>query len=176
MAIKGKRIIIKQTIREDLENIKCLWNNVEVMKWVGFPAGIDQNINDLKEWWEKIQQNEKTHHFVVYTKKNDNFCGELYYKKDAKHKRAGLDIKLLPQMQGRGLATESLQLLISYIFKNEPQIEAVWTEPSEENAAARKLYSRCGLKSKERPTDMKPAASYWELTRKDWQKNNSNFR
>ncbi|HMA60825.1 MAG TPA: hypothetical protein VKN64_11110 [Halanaerobiales bacterium] len=67
MAIKGKRIIIKQTIREDLENIKCLWNNVEVMKWVGFPAGIDQNINDLKEWWEKIQQNEKTHHFVVYT-------------------------------------------------------------------------------------------------------------
>jgi len=136
------------------------------MKWVGFPDGLNQTINDVKKWWEKIQKSDQAHHFVIFTKDNE-FCGELFYKKDPKNKRAGLDIKLLPKMQGRGLATESLQLLISYIFKNEPQIEAVWTEPSEENSAARKLYSRCGLKSKERPADMEPAESYWELVRKD---------
>lgn len=175
MTIEGKRIIIKETEREDLENIKVLWNDGEVMKWVGFPAGLNQTIDDVKKWWEKIQKSGQAHHFVVFTKDNE-FCGELFYKKDSKHNRAGLDIKLLPELQGRGLAVESLQLLINYVFKNEPKVEAVWTEPSEENVAARKLYSRCKLTSKERPSDMKPAASYWELTRKDWEKNNSNFR
>ncbi len=92
----------------------------------------------------------------------------FFYRKDLEHKRAGLDIKFLPEAQGQGLATEALQLIIDYIFKNEDNIEAVWTEPSEENRAARNLYARAGL-AKERPADLKPGRPYWELSREDWQ-------
>ncbi|SRR6056297_235991 len=175
MTIKGKKVIIKKTEKKDLENIKSLWNKGEVMKWVGFPDGLNQTINDVRKWWEKIQKSDQAHHFVVFNK-NNKFCGELFYKKDPEHKRAGLDIKFLPEVQGKGLATESLQLLINYIFKNEPVVKAVWTEPSKENDAARKLYSRCDMKDKKRPDDMGTAESYWELTRQTWQKNNSNFK
>lgn len=173
MVIKGDRIIIKSTEKNDLESIKKLWNNGEVMKWVGFPAGLNQSIKDMQVWWKKIKENNNTHHFVVFTK-NDKFCGELYYKKEPKYNRAGLDIKFLPKLQGKGLATEALQLLINHIFNNEPEVNTLWTEPSKENVAARKLYSRCFLSSKERPKDMETAESYWELSRKEWQ-NSSNY-
>ncbi|NLC94884.1 MAG: hypothetical protein GX676_04250 [Bacilli bacterium] len=33
-------IMIKETTEEDLDNIMTLWNNGEVMKYVGFPEGL----------------------------------------------------------------------------------------------------------------------------------------
>ena len=174
MRLDGKKVIIKPTERKDLENIKDLWNNHEVMKWVGFPEGLDQSINDVTDWWKYIQKNNNAYHFVVFNK-DGKFCGELYYKKEPKYNRAGLDIKFLPEVQGKGLATDALQLLINHIFNKEPEVNAVWTEPSKENVAARKLYSRCLLSSKERPKDMEPANSYWELSRNRW-KNSYNLK
>lgn len=108
-------------------------------------------------------------HYVLLDLKRQ-FCGEVFYQKDPEHKRAGLDIKFLPEAQGKGLATEALKLLIEYIFETEEEIDAVWTEPSKENRAARALYTRCGLVEKERPADMEPAESYWELKKEDWRR------
>jgi RimJ/RimL family protein N-acetyltransferase len=170
MVIKSDRIIIKNTEEKDLENIKNLWNNGEVMKWVGSPQGLGQSIEDIKEWFSKIKQSNLAYHFIVLDK-DEKFCGELFYLKNIESRRAGLDIKFLPRGQGRGLATESLRVFIDYIFDNEKNIQSVWTEPSVENKAARKLYTRCRLQEKERPEDMEPAESYWELTRAEWKKN-----
>ncbi len=168
----GERVIIKLTEENDLKYIKDLWNEGEVMKWVGFPNGLDVTIEKVKEWFEKIRNYELAKHFVVYTNEN-TFCGELFYRKDVEHQRAGLDIKFLPNSRGKGLAAESLKLLIEYIFNNENNINAVWTEPSIDNFSARKLYSKCGLTEKVRPMDMKSADSYWELSRNELKKHNS---
>jgi RimJ/RimL family protein N-acetyltransferase len=87
---------------------------------------------------------------------------------DKIHKRAGLDIKFRPEAQGQGLATDALKILIRFVFETEPDVEEVWTEPSEENIAARRLYERCGLKPMSRPPDMEQGPSYWVLQREDW--------
>ena len=58
MIIKGDRIIIKSTEVDNLENIRNLWNNGEIMKWVGFPAGLNQSIKDVQKWWKKIKEND----------------------------------------------------------------------------------------------------------------------
>lgn len=170
MEVIGDRVIIKSTKEEDLNNILCLWNNGTVMKWVGFPEGLNQTIEDLQEWFSNLQKSELANHYVILNKSNI-FCGELFYMKKLEHRRAGLDIKLLPESQGKGLATEALKLFIDIIFKTEGQIDAVWTEPSKDNTSARDLYTRCGLEEKDRPDDMEPAESYWELTREEWEKN-----
>ncbi len=138
------------------------------MKWVGFPNGLGISLEGLQKWYSSINKSELANHFIVTYQKND-FCGEVFYEKDIEHKRAGLDIKFLPATQGKGLAAEALQLLIDYIFNNEKEINAVWTEPSEENISARKLYSRCGMVDKERPIDMQPEDSYWELSGEEWE-------
>jgi|SRR5690554_349406 len=170
MEVIGERIKIKLTEEKDLSNILILWNNGDVMKWVGYPEGLNISIEKIQEWFSGIQESELANHYVVFTR-SDLFCGELFYMKNLKHKRAGLDIKFLPESQGKGLATEALKMFVDFIFKTEEQIEAVWTEPSKENIAARGLYDRCGLSEKERPDDMESADSYWELTREEWKRN-----
>lgn len=166
----GDRVIIKSTQEKDLNNILCLWNNGTVMKWVGFPKDLNQTIEDVQEWFSNLQKYELANHYVILSKSNI-FCGELFYIKNLEHSRSGLDIKLLPESQSKGLATEALKSFIDIIFKIERQIDAVWTEPSKDNTPARGLYTRCGLEEKERQDDMEPAEFYWELTREEWKRN-----
>lgn len=83
------------------------------------------------------------------------FCGELFYRMEPEHKRAELDVKLIPEAQGRGIATAGLSWLIERIFAGEPEIDAVWTEPIPQNTASRALYARCGLLERRR---RRPAA------------------
>ena len=170
MEVIGERVNIKLTEKKDLKNILNLWNNGDVMKWVGFPEGLNISVEKIQEWFSSVQKSELANHYVVFNK-NNLFCGELFYMKNIEHKRAGLDIKFLLESQGKGLATEAFNIFIDFIFKKEEKIDAVWTEPSKNNMAARGLYARCGLSEKERPDDMEPADSYWELSREEWRRN-----
>lgn len=169
MDIISARVIIKTTKEEDLKYFQLLWNNREVMKWVGYPEGLNVTIDKLKKWLEKINKSSMRKSFVVFQADN-SFCGELFYEIDKKHQRAGLDIKFLPEAQGKGLGTESLKLLIKYIFENEIDVKYVWTEPSPKNNHARKVYEHCGLKEKSRPLDLEHGLSYWELSKNDWER------
>lgn len=167
MEIKSDRLIIRKTQECDLTNIQSLWNNGEVMKWVGFPEGLNQSMEGLKIWHRNLQKSNLAKHLVVLDSYH-NFCGELFYLKDIENECASLDIKFLPEAQGRGLAVEALKRFINFVFDTEKEIDAVWTEPSKENVLARKLYSKCGLVEKERPVHMDLGDSYWELTREEW--------
>jgi RimJ/RimL family protein N-acetyltransferase len=104
------------------------------------------------------------------------FCGEVYYSVDPVHRRAALDVKFMPEAQGKGLATDALGTLIDHIFTNELEVDAVWTEPMERNIRAQRLYARCGLKRAPRPADLLTGDSYWELQRGDWEERTTNSR
>lgn len=165
--IRGEYVTIRTTVEDDLPDLMTLWNDGEVMKWVEFPNGLGYDFDQLRNWFRQLQANPNRHHFVVHVE-GIGFCGEVYYKTDKVHRRASLDIKIIPKAQGRGIATVALTMLIDHVFESEPEIEAVWTQPSEENFAARRLYARCGLRPKPRPADLEQGPSYWELRREDW--------
>lgn len=171
----GKRVLVRSTKEEDFSALLILWNDGLVMKSVGFPQGLGYDMERVSQWYTWLQESPHRHHFVVHSPEL-GFCGEVYYETDSEHRRAGLDIKFIPMAQGRGLATDALRTIINLVFESEPEIEAVWTEPSPENLAARKLYQRCGLAEKERPADLPEGFSYWELNRVDWGKNQSSWR
>jgi RimJ/RimL family protein N-acetyltransferase len=166
MEIYSERVTIRRTNESDLPNIKKLWNDGRVMKWVGFPGGLGYDDEKLKVWFERLQADSHRHHFVVHAPEI-GFCGEVYYEVDKAHRRAALDIKFVPEAQGHGLATDAFKKLIKLVFESEPEVDAVWTDPYEENAASQKLYARCGLKPKPRPADMEAGPSYWELRREE---------
>ena len=168
LKIHGDRITLRRTTEGNLPDLMALWSNGSVMKWVGFPKGLGYDLKNIKDWFSRLQAHHNRHHFVVHSE-GVGFCGEVYYTLDRMHQRAGLDIKFSPKAQGQGLATDALKTLIRLVFKSEPCADAVWTEPSEENAAARKLYERYGLKPKPRPSDMEQG----HCVRATWQPSSS---
>ena len=168
MKIIGQKVIIKSTEEEDLKYIQSLWKNKEVMKWVGYPDGLNVTIEKLKKWLNKIDRSRLRKSFVVSELASNSFCGELFYEIDREYNRAGLDVKFLPEAQGKGLGTEAFNILIKYIFENELDVEAVWTEPAQNNIHARKVYEHCGLKISRQPVYMVHRELYMELTRDNW--------
>lgn len=167
LEICGNRATLRTITEGDVPDLMTLWNDGRVMKWVGFPNGLGYDLKKISDWLSRLQANSDRHHFVVHAE-GIGFCGEVYYAVDRMHKRAGLDIKFRSEAQRQGLATDALKTLIRFVFEMEPDVEVVWTEPSEENIAARKLYERCGLKPRPCPPDMEQGLSYWEKRRENW--------
>jgi RimJ/RimL family protein N-acetyltransferase len=157
-------VTLRATTPDDLEALMSLWNDGRVMGWVGFPDGLGYDMDRMNEWWDRQCADASRRHFAIEAD-GIGFCGETFFSVDEARRRAGLDIKLRPEAQGRGIATRALGMLIERAFAKEPAVDAVWTEPSPENCAARRLYERCGLAPAERPADLPPGASYWELRR-----------
>jgi RimJ/RimL family protein N-acetyltransferase len=147
-----------------LANLIALWNDGRVMRWVGFPDGLGWDLQRARTWLARIDADPNRHHFVLEAD-GLGFAGELYYAVQPEHRRAGLDIKLRAEAHGRGIAAAGLGVLCDRVFANEPDVDAVWVEPSAVNQAARRLYSRLGFRPVERPADLPPAESHWELQR-----------
>lgn len=160
----GERVTLRPTSEADVPDLMRLWNTGAVMRWVGFPAGLGIDEAGMRRWYERLRQAPERHHFTVRAP-DGAFCGEAFYAVEPEHQRAGLDIKLLPEAQGHGYATDALRAMIAHVFASEPAVEAVWTEPVIANLAAQRLYARCGLALSARPLDLGESESYWELRR-----------
>lgn len=157
------QVALRETTAADLPDLRALWNDGEVMRWVGYPSGLGMSAQQTAEWLAATSQDTTRHHFVV-VEAELGFCGEAYYRVHPGG-RAELDIKLRPAAQGRGIATAALTLLIDAVFAREPEVDAVFTEPNSGNVAAERLYARCGLRPAPRPPELWPADSYWERRR-----------
>jgi RimJ/RimL family protein N-acetyltransferase len=157
-------LTIRQTTEADLADVAHLWSDPEVMRWVGFPGGLHYDEEELRRWLAWVGESPDRRHFVV---RGDEigFCGELFSDVDREARRAALDVKLLPAARGRGIATAALAWLVDLVFESEPDVELVWTEPWPENEAAQQLYTRCGLRPRARPGDLRPGPSFWALAR-----------
>ncbi len=169
MEICGKRVVLRPTRADDYGFLKSIWNDGRVMKWVGFPDGVGYTDDSLKRRFENRTKDPNFHHFIVWDK-NGDACGEVHYDYVSSKRRAGLDVKIIPEVQGRGYATEALTLVIDSAFNAETDLDEVYTEPIPENEAAQKLYARCGLRPKQRPPDLGQGKSYWSLERNRWLK------
>ena len=49
-------ISINETTKNDLDNILALWNDGEVMKYVGFPNGLGETMENLIRWYGWIKK------------------------------------------------------------------------------------------------------------------------
>ncbi len=159
---KGE-ITIKETTESDLENIMSLWNNGEVMFFVGFPDGLGITLEKLKKWLEGAIKKPERCHYSIYAE-GIGYCGETFYDADVEHDLASLDIKLLPQAQGKGIAAKSLSFVIDKAF-TDGNVNRVYVEPCSENRKAWALYEKLGFVRKTRPIYLEYEDNYLELTK-----------
>ena len=161
-------ITVKETTGNDLANIKQLWADGDVMKFVGFPEGLHETDESMKKWFNRILSSRPTtNHFSIYD--NDIYCGETFFDIDKKHDNsASLDIKLFKFARGKGIATTALSYAIEEAFKNGAK--KVWVDPNPDNLKAIALYERLGFERKPMPEylmeDEGITSIYMELTQK----------
>ncbi|MCH2156299.1 MAG: GNAT family N-acetyltransferase [Opitutales bacterium] len=164
--MSSRNISIKSTEIEDLPFLKDLWNDGRVMQAVGFPDGVGETDATVLQWFERRNAQLGFRHFVVVDDQVRRYGEVCFNLVDG---MAGLDIKLAAESQGKGIATIALNEVINRAFRHSSSCELVWTEPRVENARARKLYTRCGLREGPRPKDMKRQGKpFWSLHRKEW--------
>lgn len=161
-------IEIRETSIKDIEDVKRLWDDGEVMKFVGFPEGLQESIEEMREWYKRIEEGRpKLNHYSIF--EDGIYCGESFYSIDSKHDNsASVDIKIFPFARGKGIATKALTYAISQAFLNGAS--KVWVDPHHKNLKAIALYERLGFVRKEMPlylVDPKYASSfiYMELSK-----------
>lgn len=160
-------IVIKETTANELDYVKRLWADGEVMKFVGFPEGLRETDENMRKWMASIEASRPAkNHFSIF--EDGIYCGEAFFSIDKKHgSSAALDIKLFPFARGRGIATTALRYAMEEAFKHGAQ--RVWVDPNPDNVKAIALYERLGFVRKPRPeylteyVDM--TAIYMELSR-----------
>ncbi|PKO04697.1 MAG: GNAT family N-acetyltransferase [Chloroflexi bacterium HGW-Chloroflexi-3] len=166
------RIIIKETSKEDLLNIMSLWNDGKVMSFVGYPLGLGMTLPKLIDWLTWAISKPYRCHYSIY-QHEVGYCGETFYHVDGKHKTAALDIKLLPEAQGKGIAEYALRFAIEQAFF-QGKGKRVYVDPHPDNVKAWNLYRKLGFISKPRPKYLEPWDTYLEITREDWENNRPN--
>lgn len=156
------KIRIKKTDQSDLQNVMKLWNNGQVMFYVGFPMGLGVTIERLQQWLNGVNQDIFSRHYSIYAE-NIGYCGETFYDIDREHDLARLDIKLLPKAQGKGIAAYAFSNVIDQVFSNNLATRA-YVDPHPDNKKASKLYEKLGFISKPRPEFLEKGLTYLEVT------------
>lgn len=164
------KINIKETTQDDLENILELWNNGDVMKFVGFPNGLGVTLKGLEEqWFPNINKTNKRKHYSIYHE-DLGYCGESYYEVFENNK-AALDIKLFSKARGKGIAFKGLKHAIDNAF-NIGNADIVFVDPSKKNDKAISLYKKLGFVEYPHPNINERKEHYYlELTKEEFKNN-----
>jgi RimJ/RimL family protein N-acetyltransferase len=157
------KIRIKETDQSDLLNVMRLWNDGEVMFYVGFPKGLGVTLERLQKWLDGVNRDIFRRHYSIYAE-DIGYCGETFYEIDREHDLARLDIKLLPKAQGKGIAAYAFSNVIDQVFRNGLATRAR-VDPHPDNKKAWKLYVKLGFVSKPRPKFLEKGPTYMEVTR-----------
>ncbi len=161
-------ITIRETKITDLPNVQSLWANGDVMKFVGFPEGLNESDESMREWYAWIEASRPAvNHYSIFD--GDTYCGESFYSIDPEHEgHAAMDIKLFPFARGKGIAAQGLSYAITEAFRNGAK--AVWVDPDPQNKKALALYRRLGFVEKPIPEHLRQEGYeqvYFELTKMD---------
>ena len=160
-------ISVLETNEKDLSNVQRLWADGDVMKFVGFPDGLQQTDEDMARWYRWIVASRpRLNHYSVF--EDGIYCGETFYEIDENRGgSAALDIKLFPFARGRGIAARALSFAIEEAFRQGAS--SVWVDPNVWNEKAIRLYERLGFIRKPMPEDLRETegitAIYMEKTR-----------
>ncbi len=159
------KLSIKKTTVDDLENVMKLWNDGDVMKYVGFPNGLNVTIEKLERWLVGINTNKNREHYSIF-EETMGYCGETYYHVD-EHGYAALDIKLLSHARARNIAYEALYFAIDAAFK-QANAQFVYVDPHPNNSKAWSLYKKLGFIQSVKPSHLDVADTYQQISKKQW--------
>jgi [ribosomal protein S5]-alanine N-acetyltransferase len=144
--LESDRLLLRQISNEDVNEIFALRSNKETMKYIPRPLCIDLEdaLRHIKMIQDKIESNEGIN-WAVTIKGSSNLIGIAgHYRMKWEHFRSEIGYMFLPEYHGKGIATETISLLVKYGFEkmNLHSLEGI-IDP--ENIASAKVLEKNGF-------------------------------
>lgn len=137
-------ISFRKVTKKDVPIILKWWNDGNVMKYVGFPQGLNINDNEVVQSIKGYQGQEQADFFVILDE-DGKVIGEFCFKL-IREDTATFDIKIGEvNRQGKGYGRQSVLQGIEYIAQMKT-IDFIEIGVSPENSRAISLYRSVGFK------------------------------
>lgn len=144
--IETERLLFRRVAEHDLNEILELRSNPETMKYI--PRPLLRNLDDALGHYKMIDeaiQNNTGINWAVTLKGNPKLLGIIgFYKIQPENYRAEIGYMILPEFQGRGIITESIQALVGYAF-SEIKLHSVEAVIDPDNIASEKVLQKCSF-------------------------------
>jgi [ribosomal protein S5]-alanine N-acetyltransferase len=139
--VETGRCLIKRFQKSDYVDVKKLYVNEEVRKFLG---GIRQEDSIITVLEEMLNASDNSFYWVVREKHTNDFIGLVSL--DPHHDGADLEIsyQLLPNWWGAGYATEVVKEIISFAV-NELNLQKVVAETQTANQSSCRLLEKLGM-------------------------------
>lgn len=143
--IEGVQVNLRPWKMNDLPSLTALRNDVVLQgQLLGRPRG--STSEQVQQWLEGFK-NDPQSIFLVITDKSDVMLGFIQIKNvDTLNRSAEMGIGMLGQKTGKGLGTESIQLIAQYL-KHNWNLRKIVLQVRSDNARAIAAYKKSGFSS-----------------------------
>lgn len=134
-------MIIRDLEKKDLQ-ARVDWMNdsrVNTTLNIQLPVTLESTIN----WYHRIQENNKRRDFS-FEKEGELVAMGGFTDIDEKVRKAELYIFVNPNLQGKGLGTESVKVMCEYGFE-QMGLQKIYLHTNGDNLAARHIYEKIGF-------------------------------
>jgi diamine N-acetyltransferase len=147
MNLQGEKIYLRALEPDDLDFLYQLENDESVWEVSNTSSPYSKFV--LRQYLENAHRDifeVKQLRLVICKKEDDNAVGFLdLFDFDPRHRRAGLGIIIFSETdRGRGFATETLQLIISYGFSHL-NLHQLYAHIAIDNTQSIKLFEKLGF-------------------------------
>lgn len=144
--IETERLLFRRVTEQDANEILELRSNTESMKYIPRPLlkNIDEALGHYRMINDAINDNTGIN-WGITLKGNTKLLGIIgFYRIYKEHYRAEIGYMILPEFQGKGIVTESIQTLLNYAF-NEMKLHSVEAVIDPDNKASEKVLQKCNF-------------------------------
>lgn len=145
MILKGKKVTLRPIEREDLDFIISLVNDPDIESTiVGWAWPLSKK--DEEQWYQSFRNTDTTVRYIIETEDEGVVGLTGLTKFDYKNGSAkGAGIRIKPNVQTRGLATDAYMTMFRFAF-NELRLHRISTSAFEDNASSLRFMEKCGCK------------------------------
>lgn len=144
--IETERLLFRRVSEHDVNEILELRTNPKTMKYI--PRPLLKTIEDALGHYKMINDaidNNTGINWGITIKGNPKLLGIIgFYRIQPENYRAEIGYMLLPEFQGKGIVTESVQTLVDYGF-NEMKLHSVEAVIDPDNIASEKVLKKCNF-------------------------------
>ena len=117
--IKTKRLLLRQFVESDLENVFSGLSDPDIIKYYGVSFKTLEETKEQMKFFADLEKNETGVWWAVCSLNNKAFYGAGGLNSLSKeHKKAEIGFWLLIDFWGQGIMTETMPLICKYGFDN----------------------------------------------------------